>query len=335
MEKRKTNKRNKKIYIPVILTIGIVLGVAIYYYWQYRKYVSTDDAVVDCNNVALGPKVMGRLIKLYADEGDSVKEGQILFELDSTDLKAQQIQAEVNVAQLLTNVIQAEVKFKAEKENNKVLEINAEKAKNDFDRANEQKEADVITQEQYENFRKAYRIADAQLAAAQAQLKVILAQIQSARAAAETGRAQVNVISTQMKNMRIYSPFNGVVAKRWLLPGDIVQPGQTVLTLNNDKNLWVSVYIEETKLRNIHYNQEAVFTIDALPGITFYGKVFSIGNNTASRFSLIPPSNASGNFTKITQRIQLKISIDSSSKGKTQEYSLLTGMSAVIKLKKE
>jgi membrane fusion protein (multidrug efflux system) len=335
MEKRTTKKRNKKVYIPVILTAGIVLCVAIYYYWQYMKYVTTDDAVVDCNNVALGPKVMGRLVNLYTDEGDSVKAGQVLFELDSTDLKAQQIQAEANVAQLLTNVIQAETKLMAEKENNKVLEINAEKAKNDFDRASKQKEADVITQEQYDNFRKAYLAANAQLAAAQAQLKVTLAQIQSARAAAETGRAQVNVIATQMKNMRICSPFDGVVAKRWLLPGDIVQPGQTVLTLNNDKNLWISAFIEETKLRNIHYNQEALFTIDALPGLTFYGKVYSIGNNTASRFSLIPPTNASGNFTKITQRVQLKISIDSVSRGTTQEYALLTGMSAVIKLKKQ
>jgi membrane fusion protein, multidrug efflux system len=330
----KKKERNRKVYIPLAVVVLIVVSTAAYYYWQHMKYVTTDDAIVDCNSVALAPKVMGRITRLYADEGDSVKAGQLLIELDSTDLMAQKIQSEANVAQLMTDIMQAEAKLMADMDNNKVLEINAEKAKTDYDRASKQKEADVITQEQFENFRKAYLVTNAQLVAAQTQLRVSQAQVQTAHAAAENGRALSNVIATQMKNMRICSPFNGVVAKRWLLPGDVTQPGQTVLTVNNDRNLWISVYIEETKLRNIHSGQDANISIDAFPGITFYGKVFSISNNTASRFSLIPPSNASGNFTKVTQRVQLKVSVDSANKGDKENYQLLNGMSAVIKLKK-
>jgi membrane fusion protein, multidrug efflux system len=334
MEKKVKKKKNKKVYIPLFLVIVIVLSFGGYYYWQYLKYISTDDAVIDCNSVALGPKIMGRVIQVNVDEGDTVKAGQLLVVLDSTDLKAQQIQALANVLQLSTNISQAEAKLKAEKENNKVIEISAEKARKDFERATKQKEADVITQEQFENFQKVYQTTSAQLAATQSQLKVTQAQIETAQAMTENGRAQVNVISTQMKNMRLYCPFDGIVAKRWLLPGDIAQPGQTVLTLNDNKNLWVSIYIEETKLGDIHLGQDAIFAIDAFRGVSFYGKLFSIGNNTASRFSLIPPNNASGNFTKITQRVQLKVSIDSVSKGKIEDYNLLTGMSVVIKLAK-
>lgn len=334
MERKSKNERSKKVYIPLIIVVAIVLGFGGYYYWQYLHYESTDDAVVDGNSVALGSKVMARIAKIYADEGDTVVANQLLIELDSADLQAQINQAEANVSQMQVNIIQAEAKLKAETENIKILEINADKAKVDYDRACKQKEADVITQESFENYKKAYQTTNAQLTAAQAQLKVVKAQVESAIAAVNSGKAQVEVLSTQMRNMHLYSPFNGIIAKRWLLAGDIAQPGQTILTINNSENLWVSVYIEETKLKNIRLGQDAIFNIDAFPGITFYGKVILIGNNTASRFSLIPPSNASGNFTKITQRIQLKLSIEKTSKGNLSEYSLLPGMSCIVKLVK-
>ena len=79
--------------------------------------------------------------------------------------------------------------------------------------------------------------------------------------------------------------MNGIVAKRWLLTGDIVQPGQSLYTVINNQKLWVVVYLEETKLSEIRIGQKVLFTIDALPGEEFNGKVFSIGSNTASLFS--------------------------------------------------
>ncbi|HLO61130.1 MAG TPA: HlyD family secretion protein [Bacteroidales bacterium] len=335
MEKKSKKKPSGKVYIPLILVVGTVIGFGIYYYQQYLHFEKTDDAVVDCNSVALGPKIMGRISKLYAEEGDSVKAGQLLAEIDSSDLKAQWLQSQSNIAQLLSNVVSTQARLDAETENNKVLQINADKAKTDYDRAVVQKQADIITQEQFENTTKTLKTADAQLEAAAKQLSVTRAQIVSARSAVDNGKAQANVIATQLKNTRVYSPFDGVVAKRWLLPGDVVQPGQSIFTINNSKDRWVSVYIEETKLRNIYRGQPAFFSIDAFPGVEFFGKVNYIGNNTASRFSLIPPSNASGNFTKITQRVQLKVSIDSTSDGSPSQYTLLSGMSAVIKLRKK
>ena len=120
----------------------------------------------------------------------------------------------------------------------------------------------------------------------------------------------MQVIETQLKNAKLYSPISGIVAKRWLLPGDIVQPGQSVFTVTNNDKLWVAVYLEETKVAGVYVGQPSNFSIDAFPGVEFTGKVYSIGSNTASQFSLIPPNNASGNFTKVTQRVPLKISID-------------------------
>jgi membrane fusion protein (multidrug efflux system) len=93
------------------------------------------------------------------------------------------------------------------------------------------------------------------------------------------------------------------------------------------------VYLEETKMENLKMGQKAIFELDTYPGVVFTGKIFTMGSTTASQFSLIPPSNASGNFTKVTQRVALKISIDGTEKGQNlSSYRLLTGMSAVVKI---
>lgn len=172
--------------------------------------------------------------------------------------------------------------------------------------------------------------------AANNQLNVSKAQIASASATVEYAQSQINVIINQLNNTHLTAPSDGVVGKRWLLPGDIAQPGQSLLTLTDTRNLWVSVYIEETKISRIHLGQAAIFTLDAVPGKIFTGKVISIGSNTAGQFSLIPASNASGNFTKITQRVPLKISIEGT-KDHTDPAAcnLLSGMSVSMKIIKD
>lgn len=143
--------------------------------------------------------------------------------------------------------------------------------------------------------------------------------------------------SAETKDFRIVSPTDGVIAKQWVVPGDLLQPGENIFTLNEGKELWIMVYLQENKFANIRMGQPAKFTLDAFPGLTFYGKIFYIGSNTASEFSLIPPSNASGNYTKIAQRIPLKISIDSveGDERKKSRLRILSGMSANVKIIKE
>jgi membrane fusion protein (multidrug efflux system) len=157
--------------------------------------------------------------------------------------------------------------------------------------------------------------------------------ISTASAAVESANAQVKVLDTQLKNTKLYAPADGILAKRWLLPGDVVQPGQSVLTLTISKNLWVVAFLEETKIADVSPGQNVRFTIDAFSGVKFSGKVFLMGSTTASVFSLIPASNASGNFTKVTQRIPVRISIESAdNKQDITSFNILSGMSAVVKI---
>jgi len=329
-------EKNKKVYIPLILIIVLILGGGINWYIDFIKYIKTDDAHVEADNVAISSKMMGRISQEFIKEGDSIKAGQLVVVLDSLDLVAQKNQALAGKLQAEAAIAQAEAKYQFDLTNNKVSEISLSKAQEDFARAKSQVKGDVITKEQYDHTVKTLETAQAQLDASRSQAKVSNAQIKSTQAAVANAEAQINVIQSLLNNTKLYAPSDGVVGKRWLLPGDIAQPGQSIFTIINDRNLWVSIFLEETKMEKLHTGQPAIFTLDTYPDATFTGKIINIGSNTAAQFSLIPASNASGNFTKVTQRIQLKISIEGMTDGKKlTAYSILSGMSAVVKIIRE
>jgi membrane fusion protein (multidrug efflux system) len=326
-------EKSLKVYIPLILVIVLILGGVIYWYLDYSKYIKTDDAHVETDNVSVSSKMLGRVIQVYAAEGDAVKQGQLIAELDSSDLVAQKNQAIAIKLQTEASIAQAEAKYQFDLKSNKVMEISLSKSADDFARAKNQYKGDVITQEQYDHAKNAMETAQAQLEAARSQAKVSGTQITSTKAAVASAEAQTKVIVSQINNTRLYAPTDGLVGKRWLLPGDITQPGQSIFTIVNNQKLWISIYLEETKLENLHIGQPVIFTLDTYPGTIFTGKIITLGSNTAAQFSLIPANNAAGNFTKVTQRIQLKISIDGTKEGKSlSEYRILSGMSAVVKI---
>ncbi len=332
MEKVKKEKSGK-VYIPLMLIILLLAGGAVYWYIDYSKYINTDDAHVEADNVAVSPKTLGRISQVFAAEGDSVKKGQLLVVIDSTDLVAQKNQAIATKMQAEAAVLQVQAKYQYDLKNNKVQEITLSRVQADYDRAKSQFKSDVITREQYDHAKKALETAQAQLEADLSQAKVSSSQIKSTQASVESAQAQINVIQTQINNAKLYAPSDGIIGKRWLMPGDIAQPGQAIYTIVNDRKLWIAIFLEETKLEGLHPGQPCLFGLDTYPGVTFTGKIIEIGSNTASQFSLIPANNASGNFTKVTQRVQLKISIEGVKDGKRlSAFRILSGMSAVVKI---
>ena len=150
-------EKNKKVYIPLVLIIILVLGGGIKWYSEYIKYIKTDDAHVEADNVAISPKMMGRISQEFIKEGDSVKQGQLVVVLDSLDLVAQKNQAIAAKLQAEASVAQAEAKYQYDLTNNKVSEISLSKAQEDFTRAKNQFKGDVITQEQYDHTGKRWR----------------------------------------------------------------------------------------------------------------------------------------------------------------------------------
>ncbi|NVO19630.1 MAG: HlyD family secretion protein [Bacteroidetes bacterium] len=335
-EENKNKGRRIRAYVALSLVVVALVIFGWQWYKSYTTFITTDDAYVDADKVAVSPKVLGRIAAIYAAEGDSVTKGELLVELDSTDLVAQKQQSVAARNQASAASSQAVAKYNFDLASIKVQEVALEKAKEDLDRAKLQFDNKVLTKEQYDHAKKTYESSQAQLDAAKAQVNVSKSMIESAESTIRTAGAQVNTVQTQLRNTRIYAPSSGRIAKRWQLPGDVAQPGQPVFTITKDSALYITSFFEETKIAYLHIGKKVEFAVDAFPGVTFTGEVSYIASNTASQFSLIPPNNASGNFTKVTQRIPIRISIlDWDKKDKYPHLKLVAGMSAFLKIRKD
>ncbi len=322
-------------YSVLSLVILAVIGGAWYLYAEYSKYVQTDDAYVDADNVSISSKMLGRIVHQYAAEGDSVHEGELIVELDSEDLLAQRNNMLAQRAQAAANRAQAEAKLQFDTQSIKTVEISAERATTDYERAKQQLAGDVISKEQFEHIKSTYDAAQSQLNAAKSSLNVSHAQLGSSEASIASAESQIHQIETQLHNTKIYAPATGVIAKRWLMTGEIAQPGQAILSLSSSSQLRVLANLEETKMEGIHLGSRALFNIDAFPGVEFGGRVVYLSSAAASQFALIPPNNAAGDFTKVTQRVPLKISIDTAySTHPLRDFHFIAGMSAEIKIPK-
>jgi len=297
--------KRKRIIIPTTILVIVAIVIASYWYLYRRGYVSTNDAFIAGDPVTASSKILGRVVSLSAGEGDAVSEGQMLVRLDDSDLRAQEAQAQANLDYV--------------KQTLPLAKIGLERTQADFDRVQVQYRDSVVTREQYDHARQALDLAKAQYAVAESQVGA--------------SKAQLGVVETQLKNTQILSPTSGVVARKWVVPGDIVQPGQPIFTVYDLKDVWVTANFEETKLAQILIGSPVRISVDAYPGREFSGKVLLIGAAAASQFSLIPPSNASGNFTKVTQRVPVRISIDQAGQAGAAGAALLPGMSVVVKVR--
>lgn len=330
-------KTPKKSVILLIVFLAIAIIAAFLWWWNYRKYISTDDANLDSFRVNVAARVMAPILTLHAWEGDTVKAGMLLAELDSTNVKAQLQEAIARREQMDANLKLDRENLRIVTANLPLAEIAFRQAELNYQRAKVQYDGRAIPEETFQNMEEVYKSTRVKVDVAQRQIDVARAQIIAGEAAITAADASIEAVRVNLGYYRITAPADGVIAKRWILPGDIVQPGQSLFTINQGKDIWVTVYLEETKFQNIRLGQPATFTLDAYPGLTFSGSIYYIGSNAASEFALIPPNNASGNYTKISQRIPLKISIEqvSGGAGKEKMPELVSGMSATIKIEKE
>lgn len=295
----------RKSAIIGVLFIIIFIAAGVYWFIHSLGTVSTDDAYIDGNRLNISSKVIGRVVKLYVAESDSVRAGQLIAELDSVDLIARYNQSKAMI--------------NSSEESVALAKVNLEKAQIDFTRAKAQFGQNVIPKTEYDN--------------AQKKLEQMEVEYRIAQSRVSTGQADLKVIAANLENTKLYSTINGVVAKRWILEGDVVQPGQPIFTIYDMKNIWITAQLEETKINLIKTGDIVDIDVDSYPDIKFTGKVFQIGTNTAAQFSLIPPSNASGNFTKVTQRIPVKISIQKENLKQDPALPLLPGMSVEVKIR--
>ena len=304
----------------VILVGILIFGVR--KWWFSRSHVSTDNAQVDGHIVPILPKVGGFVAEVRVEENHAVKAGDTLVVLDDRDLRARLAQTEADLAALLATVSSRGRVGQAEAA---VAQAQAQavKASADLQRIEPLARQNVVSQQQLDAARAAAAAAEAQLAAAQAMLVGADARVAAARATRDQA-------ALQLSYTRITAPANGVVSKKAVELGQLVQPGQPLMTVVPLEDVWVTANLKETETADVTPGDSADITVDAYQGVHFRGHVESLSPATGAKFSLLPPDNATGNFTKVVQRIPVRIHLDSPV---DPAHMLRPGMSVVATIK--
>lgn len=328
-ESQKTN-----LVAGVILLVIAVAGAWFGYYWydNYIMHVYTDDAAIDNNHVSVSAKITGRVSQLTADEGDTIKDGQLLVQLDQTDILngIHQAEAALASAQANLNTVKAgsrpqQIAMAQALVNQ--AQVNYDVVKKNHERMNGLYVQNLISKQQME-------MAEDQLAQASTGLNTAKnslsmaeegstkEQIAAAEAGVSVAEAGLQTAKSQLRNTIINAPISGVIAKRSVLPGEVVQPGQAIFIINDLKHIWVTANFEETKIRMVHLGQSADIMIDAYPNRVFKGHIVQVGAD------IVPPPLSIGDSTKTTQKIPVKIRFDQASDLKL----FVPGMSVEIRI---
>lgn len=355
------NGSRKRIGLLIVALVVIAaLAGGLWYWHELQISVSTDDAQVTGNIADISPKIAGRLEKLYVSEGDVVTAGQKLAELDNAalavaltrDEAALEI-AKLNYAKLPDDLKSAQAgadKAKQGLQAAQAQEQQAEIALGDAKRALDETQAlysgGAISKEAMDTAASNYKKAQAALDAARANVQAAQAGLQDAQAKlesvsntdADSYLAQIKQAQAVYDNDKlsynesfIYATISGTVVRVPGVVGEYLSPGQAILSISDLQNTWVVAYIEETKYGRLRLGQKVDIHVDAYPGKVFHGSVIELGGATQNTFSLIPIESDTGNFTKITQRLPVKIAVN---KAELQQYGLTLkpGLSVEVKI---
>lgn len=335
--------------------LGVIAAVALAYvghaWWFNAHYVETDNAQLDGHIIPVSPKVGGFITAINVTENQSVKAGTVLAIMDDRDYRARLIQAEADLAQAISNsgrgaqagqaVAQlgaASAQAEAARSNIAQAEADYDRASTDAERLHTLVEKKIISPQQYEAANATMLSAKARLQSARESARAATQQVSAAAGALrgadarlESMRAARDIAAHQLADTKILAAADGMVSQKTVEVGQLMQIGQPMMNLVPANDIWITANLKETQISTIKIGNAVRVELDAYPGVEWSGKVESLSPATGSKFTLLPPDNATGNFTKIVQRIPVRVRIDAT---QHKDYVLRPGMNAVVRLSK-
>ena len=338
----------KKIILGIVAIVGLLVLIWAFQRWSYgRSHQSTDNAQIDGHIVPVLAKVGAYVKTVNVDENDHVKAGQLLVQLEDDDYRVRLQQAEADLAAAQATAggsgfagqAQAQVQSAAGQRAALDAQIgaaraNANKADADLARAKELANKQIISRQQLDAAQASADVAHANLLAAERQavaaggtVNTAEAGVRVANARTLAARAALDNAQLQLDYTHITAPASGEVSRKQVEVGQLVAAGQPLMSIVADTGVWVTANFKETQLAKIHPGQPVEFEVDAYGGCVGEGKVESVSGATGAKFALLPPDNATGNFTKVVQRVPVRIAVTKPCAG---NYPLRPGLSAVV-----
>jgi membrane fusion protein (multidrug efflux system) len=356
------NFQSWKMLVALAALIAAVGALGVWW-WRSSGYVSTDDARVKAEIVAVSAELTAKLNSLTKEEGDIVARQEVLATMDRRELEIlfQQAEAEVDrlrnkaqqgakeielhVARQKEEVVKAEAALRASRHQFDDARAHADQAKEDWSRNHKLFDRALVAEQELERAKTSLRQAEAQMSTMQEKIKegestVDLARIKSKETAvmeadlrargADVRRAEAVLadLSRKLQLTTIHSPVAGVVVKKNAHTGEVIQSGHPIYMVVDVSRYWIEANVEETEIRFIRPGSPVIIKVDSYPDEQFGGKVIEVGGATVSEFSLFTPQKLTGQFIKSTQRLPVKISVTNTN------GALRVGMLVVVRIKK-
>lgn len=336
---------NKIVIATPILLLAILAGG--YYWWnEVRNFESTDNAYVEADISNISVKVPGYVTATFVTDNQHVEKGQLLAQLEDNQYRAKVAQNQAMLAS--ANADLKTLAAQVDLQQALITQASAGVAAAEAERLRSSQQLNRATQLKVKNYSSQDTVDEAQagfqsalahldeakavLVAKQRELAVFKSQLIEADSSVEQAQAGLALAKIQLADTQITAPFNGIVGKRGALLGQYVQPGQAIYSLVPDNAVWITANFKETQIEHMQPGQEVSVELDAFSNESFIGVIDSLAPASGAKFSLLPAENATGNFTKIVQRIPVRIRLESATSGDIQQVRIVPGLSALVKV---
>jgi membrane fusion protein (multidrug efflux system) len=343
-------RRRRLIIAAIIAAILLLAGIGFGWYWftTLRWLESTDDAYTQADNTVISPKAAGYVAELRVTDNQIVKAGELLLRIDPRDYQAALAQAQADVASAEADIRSLNAQIAQQQSIIEQARADIATAQSDL----------TFSQQEHTRYQELARTGAGTVQRAQqaaADLRDKQAALQHNRATVDAAQKQIVVLQTQLGKAEaglqrsqaalqqaklnlgytdITSPIAGAVGNRTVQLGQYVQPGTQLMTIvPMEKNIYVVANFKETQIGQMFRGESVDITVDTFPGKHLHGTVDSLSPGSGAQFALLPPENATGNFTKIVQRVPVKILIDGGDQSLLQQLRPGLSVTATVDLR--
>jgi membrane fusion protein (multidrug efflux system) len=326
--------RQRRFWFLILGAVVLIGAVAYGVYWllYLRYFESTDDAYVAGNVVTITSKENATVLALHADNTQTVKQGQLLVEMDPAVATVNLQASEANLARVVRTVRAQFSRTDASDAELNQARVNLAQARGDYERRQKAFSTESVSAEELAHARDAVAAAQAAVRTAEGSLHQSRATIEGADVAHNpdvlAAEAQLRAAAIVYGHMRIIAPLDGVIAQRTVQAGQQVAAGTPLMAVVPLSHVWIDANFKEVQLARMRVGQPVTVKADIYGGgVTYHGHIEGLGAGSGSAFALLPPQNASGNWIKIVQRVPVRVALEPD---ELRDHPLRVGLSVTV-----